>query len=99
MKFSPAALLLYGIPSAAYQTADALLQDVRAAVAGGVTCIQIRIKHVPTQKLVALAAPTVQFSSTFPASSMTTQKQQLCCKQTVYTLGSQTAPFSKHVPS
>ena len=25
------------------------------------TCIQIRIKHVPTQKLVALAAPTVQF--------------------------------------
>ncbi|MFR7472937.1 MAG: thiamine phosphate synthase, partial [Ruminococcus sp.] len=61
MKFSPAALLLYGIPSAAYQTADALLQDVRAAVAGGVTCIQIRIKHVPTQELVALAAPTVQF--------------------------------------
>ena len=61
MKFSPAALLLYGIPSATYQTADALLQDVRAAVAGGVTCIQIRIKHVPTQELVALAAPTVQF--------------------------------------
>lgn len=101
MKFSPAALLLYGIPSAAYQTADALLQDVRAAVAGGVTCIQIRIKHVPTQELVALAAPTVQFCKQqhIPCIINDDAEAAACCKQTVYTLGSQTAPFSKHVPS
>ena len=62
--------------------------------------IQIRIKHVPTQELVALAAPTVQFCKQqhIPCIINDDAEAAALLQADGVHVG-QTAPFSKHVPS
>ena len=55
MKLSPSAFQLYAITAPAADLTD----QVRAAIAGGITMLQIREKNCTTQRLIQLAYPIV----------------------------------------